>query len=316
MAKREEEKAWYEVVNVTGISNGIVYAELMARFDTPAQAAEHAQSMADQGWNTVAVPWPQTKDREMGEQIEILAERSEEIADLASKVQEQSEWDRNDKNNDLNWTVVRVDGTRNGMVYGEYIGNFDERQDALAFADGTHNWVAVPWGYGEKQEIGSEFEFVMGRSGEIDKIAKTMDRGKEVTEDLVVCKWDGRNGPPIIGNLASFDAGREWNGDARDRVASSIGVSGETVENEMYVMIRKGDGIERKGEIVQISDREETLTAWVEQCREAEDFTKSDVLEQTSFGIDRSAFTKLDEIAEEHQQQSQIDEELRRQSQL
>ena len=173
-------------------------------------------------------------DREIGEQIEILAERSEEIADLASKVQEQSEWDRNDKNNDLNWTVVRVEGTRNGMVYGEYIGNFDERQDALAFADGKDNWVAVPWGYGEKQEIGSEFEFVMGRSGEIDKIAKTMDRGKEVTEDLVVCKWDGRNGPPIIGNQASFDAGREFNGDARERLASSIGVSGETVEIEEF----------------------------------------------------------------------------------
>ena len=109
-----------------------------------------------------------------------------------------------------------------------------------------------------------------GRSEGIDKIAKTMDRGKEVTEDLVVCRWDGRNGPPIIGSYASFDAGREANAKARERMAKPIGRTGESIETEMYVMIRKGEGIEREGEIIQISDREETLDAWIEQCGEAE----------------------------------------------
>jgi len=103
---------------------------------------------------------------------------------------------------------------------------------------------------------------------------------------------------------------------ARERMAEPMGRTGESIETEMYVMIRKGDGIEREGEIIQISDREETLDAWIEQCREAETYLSQSGFESASFGINREAFFKLDEVATRQEQQQEIEEEQKRQNQL
>ena len=314
MAK--EDRELYEVVNVTGFSNDAVFGDVVARFETIGQAQEHSQDLREQGWNTVVPPWSKPEQQITDDKFMMVSERSEEITAVAKDVQQQTTWDVSDRNDGLNWTVVQIEGTRDGKVYGEYVGNFDSHQEAMEAAEDKWNLVAVPWSYGEKQQVGSGFQFVTGRSEEIDKIAKTMDRGKEVTEDLVVCSWDGRNGPPIIGNYASFDAGREANAMARERMAKPIGRTGESIETEMYVMIRKGDGIEREGEIIQISDREETLDAWIEQCREAETYLSQSGFESASFGINREAFSKLDEVATQQDQQQKLEEEQKRQNQL
>ncbi len=314
MAKEDIE--WFEVINVTGLSNGTVYGDVVARFETIEQAQEHSQDLSEQGWNTVASPWAKTLEQITDDKFEMLLVRSEEIAAVAEVVQQQTSWDISDRSNNLNWTVVEVQGTRSGKVFGNYVGNFNSRQEALEASESKWNTVAVPWSYGERQQVGSEFQIVTGRSQEIDKIAKTMDRGKEVTENLVVCRWDGRNGPPIIGSYASFDSGREANANARERLAKPIGRTGESIETEMFVMIRKGEGIEREGEIIQISDREETLDAWIEQCREAENYMSQSGFENASFGISREAFSQLDKEAAQLEEQQKREEERNRPIQL
>ena len=306
MAKNQD-RLW-EVVNITGMNDGLVEGEIVGRYASHQEAAD----VAKQGFNTVAPPWEVPADA-TGNKFRMQPEQSEEITRVAEEVDRQFTWDPREKEQNRSWAVIDISGTENNLVVGTYAGNFDSLQNAREAAEEKWNCVAVPWTYGAEQEVGSSFKMQPEQSEEIAKIAKTMDRGKEVTDDLVVCLWDGRKGPPVLGQYAIFDPGREHNGMARERLAEPLSRTGDSFEQDTYVMLRKADGIEREGEIIQIADRAEPLEAWVEQCRDAATFLEKDGLGKTEFTVNQKAFERLDEIRQqglEEQRKKQHDQEI------
>ena len=161
MAK--EDREWYEVVNVTGLSNGAVYRRCGRPIrDDRAGSRAFARSQRTGLEHGCVPPWAKTLDSRLrmtsSMMVSVTVRRNRSCRERMSSNKRAGMFQI--ETNGLNWTVVR--GSR----------GLEERQGIRRITSGisivtsggpgsvqkskVEHWWPCPWSYGERQQVGSE----------------------------------------------------------------------------------------------------------------------------------------------------------------
>ena len=106
--------------------------------------------------------------------------------------------------------------------------------------------------------IGEKLTFPFGEFPALDKHVHELRWQDEAIQPILVCRWDGRNGPPRPGLNVEYSSGRDYLGRAEEeRRAFTHSRHDRTCTDTWYVVVEKHEGMQRAGRVISMHGAKE-----------------------------------------------------------
>jgi len=169
--------------------------------------------------------------------------------------------------NEPKWyAVVRVVGHLDGDGLAQVVSTHPTWLDAAqAAAKRGMEFQPFPESFAKEPPSGFDVRFRLGQYPALDGFVNEIKWQEENAKPVLVCRWDGRYGPPEPNLRVALTGDRDYRGATGEFVAQPFGPRERPCEEPWFVVVERAENNRRTGWLIGMGTQEEATKLAVER---------------------------------------------------